>query len=152
MFARLNEAPVPALARESVDLGDRPAGVDSLMRAAQAALPGAFLKGISLPDGGKGAVTALMKYPEDRTPGGRSRVVLDQYSTRVLSVLNTRTAPRGTRLINLKRSAHTGDIFGAVTRALYFVTCLMLAGQVLTGVFIWLKRPAPSASRSRALQ
>ena len=147
LFARLNEAPVPPLARESRDPGDRPASVEALMHAATAALPGAFLKGIGIPDGGKGAVVALMKYPEDRTPGGRSRVVLDQYSTRVLTVINTRTAPRGTRLINVKRSAHTGDIFGNATRALYFVTCLMLAGQVITGVFIWLKRPSIRGGR-----
>jgi uncharacterized iron-regulated membrane protein len=83
-----------------------------------------------------------MKYPEDRTPGGRSRVALDQHSGRVLAVINTRTAPTGSRLVNIKRSAHTGDIFGAATRALYFVTCLMLAGQVLTGFFIWLKKPS----------
>jgi uncharacterized iron-regulated membrane protein len=69
---------------------------------------------------------------------------------RALTVLNTRTAPTGTKLVNIKRSAHTGDIFGAATRALYFITCLMLAGQVVTGVFIWWKRPAQTASRARA--
>ena len=59
----------------------------------------------------------------------------------MLTLLNTRTAPAGTRLVNLKRSAHTGDIFGTPSRILYFVTCLMLAGQVLTGVLIWLRKP-----------
>jgi hypothetical protein len=29
-----------------------------------------------------------------------------------------------------------------VTRTLYFVTRVMLAGQILTGLFIWWKRPA----------
>lgn len=142
MFLRLNETPLPQLARESVDRGPQPMSVDALADAARAALPGAFLKGISIPNGGKGAIVAQMKFPEDRTPAGRSRIALDQYSGRVLTVLNTRTAPRGTRLINLKRSAHTGDIFGALTRGLYFVTCLMLAGQVMTGVLIWWRRPS----------
>jgi uncharacterized iron-regulated membrane protein len=139
MFMRFNEAPVPALARESIDISGTPARVDALVRAAHDALPGAFLKGVGIPGGGKNAIVAMMKYPEDRTPGGRSRVALDQYSGRVLTVVNTRTAPAGTRLVNLKRSAHTGDIFGGVTRALYFITALMLAGQVITGFFIWRK-------------
>ncbi len=141
LFMRLNETTVPPLARESTAVaGATPIGADALASAAHAALPGAFLKGIGIPNGGKGVVVALMKFPEDRTPGGRSRVVLDQYSGQPLTVLNTRTAPTGTRLINLKRSAHTGDIFGAATRVLYFVTCLMLAGQVVTGFLIWWKR------------
>jgi uncharacterized iron-regulated membrane protein len=150
LFRRLDEVPVPAMARESTPAaGVSPMSLGALTIAAQAALPGAFLKGITIPNGGKAIVTALMKYPEDRTPGGRSRVAIDQYSGQVLTVLNTRTAPSGTKLVNLKRSAHTGDIFGGLTRALYFVTCLMLAGQVVTGVFIWWKRPAPVASRAR---
>lgn len=143
LIARLNDAPVPALAREStVVSGGAPMSVDALARAAEATLPGAFLKGITIPSGGKGAILALMKYPEDHTPGGRSRVVLDQYSGKAFTVLNTRTAPLGTKILNLKRSAHTGDIFGRTSRVFYFITCLMLAGQIITGFFIWWKRPA----------
>lgn len=148
LFLRLNDAPVPPLAREStVVAGAAPIGVEALAGAARAALPGAFLKVIGIPNGGTGVIVAAMKYPEDRTPAGRSRVALDQYSGQALTVINTRTAPAGTRLINLKRSAHTGDIFGAATRALYFVTCLMLAGQVVTGFFIWWKRPSKLVTR-----
>ena len=151
MFLRLNDAPVPPLARESTVVpGAHPLTPDALARAAEAALPGAFVKNLGIPNGGKNSIVAFMKFPEDRTPAGRSRVALDQYSGQVLTVINTRTVPAGTRLINLKRSAHTGDIYGAATRALYFVTCLMLAGQVVTGLRIWLKRPErkPSPSRS----
>jgi uncharacterized iron-regulated membrane protein len=141
MFMRLNETAVPQLPRESTDPATQPITVGTLIEAAHTALPGAFVKAIPIPNGGKNVIVALMKFPEDRTPGGRSRVALDQHSGRVLSVISTRTAPTGTRLVNIKRSAHTGDIFGAATRALYFVTCLMLAGQVVTGLFIWLKKP-----------
>ena len=141
LFRRLDAAPVPQLPRESADGGAATVTADAVAGAAQQALPGAFLKGIVIPNGGNGAIVAMMKFPEDRTPGGRSRVAIDQHSGRVLTVISTRSAPAGTRLVNLKRSAHTGDIFGAPTRALYFVTCLLLAGQVVTGVLIWLKRP-----------
>jgi uncharacterized iron-regulated membrane protein len=142
MFMRLNDTPVAALPRESNDTTIQAIKIETLTRAAEAALPGAFLKGLGIPNGGRNVITAMMKYPEDRTPGGRSRVALDQHSARVLAVINTRTAPAGSRLVNLKRSAHTGDIFGTATRALYFVTCLMLAGQVVTGFFIWVKKPS----------
>ena len=78
MFLRLNETPLPQLARESVDRAPQPMSVDALADAARAALPGAFLKGIGIPNGGKGAVVAQIKFPEDRTPAGRSRIALDQ--------------------------------------------------------------------------
>ena len=143
MISRLNATPVPPPPKQStVVAGSTPMSVDRLADAAHAALPGAFLKNLSIPNGGKGVIVAGMKYPEDRTPGGRSRVFLDQYSAAPLVVFNTRTAPLGTRILNLKRSAHTGDIFGAPTRWLYFLTCLMLAGQIVTGFFIWWRRPA----------
>jgi len=153
LIARLNATPLPELPKQSTVVpGAAPMSADALAERAKAALPGAFLKGISVPNGGKSVMVALMKYPEDRTPGGRSRVYLDQYSGDALAVLNTRTAPLGTRILNLKRSAHTGDIFGAATQTLYFVTCLMLAGQIVTGFFIWWKRPANVDEKARARQ
>ena len=85
----------------------------------------------------KAVYRILMKFPEDRTPAGRSRVYVDQFSGAVLLVENTRTAPLGTRILNLKRSAHTGDIFGALTRALYFIVGLGIAVQAITGPLIW---------------
>ena len=68
-------------------------------------------------------------------------------SGRVLLVENTRTAPLGTRILNLKRSAHTGDIFGAPTQALYFLVSLGIAGQAITGTFIWWNGRTPSRRR-----
>jgi uncharacterized iron-regulated membrane protein len=151
MIASLNATPVPELAKESSPSnGAAPMSVDALAQAAHDALPGAFLRGIGIPSGGKGVIVALMKYPEDHTPGGRSRVALDQYSGKALTVLNTRTAPLGTKILNIKRSAHTGDIFGRTSRVFYFLTCLGLAGQIITGFFIWWKRPSNVDAKARA--
>jgi uncharacterized iron-regulated membrane protein len=153
LITRLNATPLPEIPKQSTVVpGAVSMSADALAERAKASLPGAFLKGISIPNGGKTVIVALMKYPEDRTPGGRSRVFLDQYSGDALAVLNTRTAPLGTRILNLKRSAHTGDIFGAATQTLYFVTCLMLAGQIVTGFFIWWKRPANVDEKARTRQ
>ena len=67
----------------------------------------------------------LKKFPEDRTPAGRSRAYVDQFSGKALLVESTRKAPLGTRILNLKRSAH----FGAPTQALYFIVSLGIALQ-----------------------
>ena len=131
---KMPEAPAPQSAPVA---GGRRISIDEAIAAAERALPGAFASSIGLPAGPKGVFRILKKFPEDRTPAGRSRVYVDQFSGKVLLVENTRTAPPGTRILNLKRSAHTGDIFGAPTQALYFLVSLGIALQAITGALIW---------------
>jgi uncharacterized iron-regulated membrane protein len=78
-----------------------------------------------------------MKFPEDRTPAGRSRVVIDPYNGRVLWVQNTRQVPLGTWLWNQNRSLHTGDQFGWPSRLLACLASAMLVVQVYTGFTLW---------------
>jgi uncharacterized iron-regulated membrane protein len=78
-----------------------------------------------------------MRFPEDRTPGGRSRVFVNRYTGDVLAAASTRTAPLGTRIDNLKRSLHTGDVFGKPSEAIWLLASLVMATQVLTGVLMW---------------
>lgn len=113
---------------------------EAAVAIAERTLPGAVVSNVGLPAGPRGIYRLLLKFPEDRTPAGRSRVYVDQHTGGVLAVENTRTAPPGTRLLNLKRSLHTGDIFGAPTQALYFLISLAIPAQVLSGVLIFLQR------------
>jgi uncharacterized iron-regulated membrane protein len=123
--------------RSTLIPGKSPITLGEAVSIAEAALPGAILNNISIPQGGPAIVRAQMKFPEDRTPAGRSRVYIDQYSGKVLLVESTRTSPPGTRIQNLKRSLHTGDILGAPTQAIYFLASLILVSQVVTGVLMW---------------
>ena len=126
--AGLQSIPEPGVGRISPD---------EAVAVSTALLPGAFASNVILPGGPKGIYRVLLKFPEDRTPAGRSRVYLDQYTGTVIGVENTRTAQRGRRLLNLKRSLHTGDVFGAPTQVLYFLVSLGLTLQVASGVLIW---------------
>ncbi len=139
LVRRLNPAAAETPAPQSTPVaGGKRISIDEAIAAAEQALPGAFASSIGVPNGPKAAFRILKKFPEDRTPAGRSRVYVDQFSGKVLLVENTRTAPLGTRILNLKRSAHTGDIFGAPTQALYFIVSLGIALQAITGALIWL--------------
>jgi len=137
LLRTLNAAPEPAPPQSTPRAGAARIPVDEALAAANAALPGAFASNVNVPVDPRAVYRVLMKFPEDRTPAGRSRVYVDQFSGAVLLVENTRTAPLGTRILNLKRSAHTGDIFGALTRALYFIVGLGIAVQAITGPLIW---------------
>lgn len=128
--------------------GAGPISIDAAERLAVEALPGAAITLLSIPNGERRVITAKMKYPEDRTPAGRSQVTIDRYLGQVAAVESTRRAPPGTRIQNLKRSLHTGDVFGAPTQALYFLSALGLVGQVLSGLLIWWNSRSRSAKGS----
>ena len=137
LVKRLNDVPDAPAPVSTPVAGAKRITLDQAVAAANAALPGAFVSNLNVPGNPKAAYRLLAKFPEDRTPAGRSRVHLDQFSGKVLLVENTRTAPLGTRILNLKRSAHTGDLLGAPTQALYFLVSLGIAAQAVTGVAIW---------------
>lgn len=123
--------------------------VDDAVRIAETALPGAYVQTLNVPQRPGDIYRVFAKFPEDRTPAGRSHVYIDQFSGKVLAVDNTRTAPLGTKILNLKRSLHTGDEFGAPSLILYFLASFALAGQVVSGVLLWWKpkRKAPAAAK-----
>jgi uncharacterized iron-regulated membrane protein len=151
LIMKLDSAPPPPAEVFSQPVpGGRRISLDDAVRIANEALPGAMATNVNVPTPGKTPFRLIMKFPEDRTPAGRSRVTIDQYSGRVLQVVSTRAMPVGSKILALKRSIHTGDLFGAPTQALAFVVSLALAGQVVTGFLIWWK-PGKLAFRTRAV-
>lgn len=132
----LDSAPTPAPPTQPAGVAARPASFDAIVAAAAAALPGADVSFVSTGEG-KTPAAVGMKFPEDRTPAGRSRVFIDRNSDTVLAVINTRTAQLGTRIDNLKRSLHTGDVFGPISSAIWLVATLAMVSQILTGLLMW---------------
>lgn len=119
--------------------GEVALGPDAILAAARAALPEAAIDSLSIHPGT--AVDLRMKFPEDRTPVGRSRLWLDPYTGKPLSVWSTRTAPVGFKLSRMWiREIHTGDIFGWPTRLLACVMSLILPILTITGTLIWWNR------------
>ena len=112
---------------------------DQAMNIARETLPGATPFSINVP-GAKGSYQVRSRYPEDRTPGGRSRVIIDQYTGAVLFSEGSRTAPAGTRMVIANRAIHTGDIFGLPSKTVMAIASFALVLQVISGLMIWLKR------------
>ncbi len=123
--------------RSVLTKGRPPISVDQALAIAGGALPGAATTLVSLPRQPTGVIVAYMKYPEDRTPAGRSRVQIDRYSGRVLWVTDTRRVPLATWLWNHNRSMHTGDQFGWPSRLSVCLASALLALQTGTGTILW---------------
>jgi uncharacterized iron-regulated membrane protein len=118
-----------------------PIGPDRAIAIARSALPGAEPISINVPPPA-GVYSIAARFPEDRTPGGRSRIFVDQYSGAVLLAEGSRTAPAGSRLITLNRAIHTGDVFGLPSKIVMSLASLVVLAQLVSGVAMWIKRQA----------
>jgi uncharacterized iron-regulated membrane protein len=112
---------------------------DAAVAAARAAMPGAAPIAVSAPNP-KVAYRVAMRFPEDRTPGGRTRVHVDPYTGAAVLAESSRTTAAGTRIINANRAIHTGDIFGIPSKILMSLASLAAVAQVITGLTMWWKR------------
>jgi uncharacterized iron-regulated membrane protein len=112
---------------------------DDAIAMARVAMPGAAPIAVTAPNP-KSAYRIAMRFPEDLTPGGRTRVYIDPYTGAVLQAESSRTTAAGTRIINTNRAIHTGDFFGMPGKILMSLTSLAAVAQVMTGLTMWWKR------------
>lgn len=132
-------SPQPESRRVSPRQGAVALNPDAIIAVARGALPGAEIAAVAMEPGRP--VDVRMKFPEDRTPIGRSRVLLDPYTGAVLSAVSTRTAPLAFKISRMWiREIHTGDIFGWPTQFLACVMSLILPIMTITGTLIWWNR------------
>jgi uncharacterized iron-regulated membrane protein len=134
----MDSTPPPAVPRQpTAAAGTESVSADSVYRTAMRVLPGARVMFLSLPSMATQPFLAAMRFPEDHTPGGRSRVFVDRFTGAVLLASSTREAQLGTRIGNQLRSIHTGDVFGKPSEAIWLAAAIILVNQALSGVLMW---------------
>jgi len=138
-YRTTNSQPYPFVVRVTPKPGARMVTPDDAVAAARAAMAGAVPIAVSAPNP-KSAYRVAMRFPEDRTPGGRTRVYVDPYTGAVVLAESSRTTAAGTRIINTNRAIHTGDIFGIPSKVLVSLASLAAVAQVVTGLTMWWKR------------
>lgn len=121
--------------------GAKPITAEAAFAAATNAVPGAKVASIQ----GLGSMNAplriTMRYPEDRTPAGRTNVYLSPTTGDVLLAQTSRTAPAPYRIVKLwNRQLHTGDVFGWPSRVITAIASASLPLLAVTGPLIWLGR------------
>jgi uncharacterized iron-regulated membrane protein len=123
---------------------------DQALATAEHAANGAKPSFMQLARGQGDAIRVVLKFPEDRTPAGRTVVLLDPHTGRILSFENTRRASFShnfTRMWN--REIHTGDILGWPTRILACIFSLSLPLMAITGPLIWWNRQRQRRANGR---
>lgn len=114
---------------------------DQLLARAVSAVPGARVTALYLAEDPATPVQIVMKFPEDHTPAGRTRLSLDPASGQVLNVINSRTTPPAVSYVSrINREIHTGDIGGWPGRILACMFSLSLPILAFTGPLLWWQR------------
>ena len=146
-----NSVVLPALPRpQTVPLNAVTLSPDRILSIAESTVPGAKATWILL---ASNPARVAMKYPEDRTPSGRTNVFIDAYSGSVVYRLSSRSGPLGYRLVKLwNREIHTGDIGGLATRVLVCIVGLTLPVMAITGPLIWWNRRRPASGFRNSLR
>lgn len=77
---------------------------------------------------------------------------MDQYSGRVLRIVDSRKAPLGTKIINFTEPIHTGNVLGWPSTVAVFLATAALAAQAVTGFLIWWRprRRTPAEEKEEA--
>lgn len=126
--------------------------IEAMMQTAREALPGAEIPRLLLPEKSGDPVFFYMRFPEDKTPAGRSFVTLNAKTGAVLSVGSSRTAPvLQSALVQYTREIHTGTLFGMATRILAALLGFSLSILALTGPLIWINKQRAKLHGRRAL-
>ncbi len=146
-------APHPVV-RRPIELGSgHGTSIEGMLRSAREALPGAATPRLLLSERPGEPVFIYQRFPEDKTPAGRSFTTIDPQTGAVLNVGSSRTAPLlETALVEWTREIHTGTILGLPTRLLAVFCSLLLAVLTLTGPLVWLGRLRAKAKGRRLLR
>jgi uncharacterized iron-regulated membrane protein len=137
--ARPSSAAVPA--------GTHPISLDRVRQIAEQEMKGARPTIILIPTQPKDVFRVWMKYPRDDSPAGRSWIVLDQFSGRIIST--SRTAPLGLLYVQgWNRGIHTGDILGWPSKIVAFLASLSVAFLSISGPLIWILKKTRKSPRS----
>jgi len=126
--------------------------IEQMLATAREALPGSTIPRLLLSEKSGDPVFIYQRFPEDKTPAGRSFTTLDAKTGAVLSVGSTRTAPvLQTALVQWTREIHTGTILGLPTQIGAAFFALLLSVLAITGPVIWINKQRAMADGRRAL-
>jgi uncharacterized iron-regulated membrane protein len=127
--------------------------IEAMLATAHEALPGAVIPRLLLPEKAGDPVFLYQRFPEDKTPAGRSFTTLDPKTGAVLSVGSSRTASfLQSALVQYTREIHTGTLFGFPTQILAALFALGLTVLAITGPLLWLIKLRAAARGRRALR
>lgn len=119
---------------------DEPIRWEAALAAAQAALPEAEPRRITLPGDKNAALTIRMRGPGDWNAAGRSVVVVDPYAAVVLSVRDAQAQGGGAQLSDKIYPVHAASVGGLPWQLVIGVVGVLPTFFLVTGFLFWRTR------------
>ena len=127
--------------------------IEAMLQTARETLPGASIPRLLLPEKKGDPVFIYQRFPEDKTPAGRSFTTIDPKTGAVLSSGSSRAAPLlQTALVQYTREIHTGTLFGLPTKIIAACFALMLSILAITGPLMRLNKLRAASHGRRTLR
>ncbi|MDR1493114.1 MAG: PepSY domain-containing protein [Planctomycetaceae bacterium] len=95
---------------------------------------------LSFPQSPKGSVTFQHIGAGFCNIAATDKIQFDQYTGELLQCDLFDQLPFNEKIASLIFPLHNGEIFGTVSKAIYFVTCLIATSLPITGVILWAKK------------
>ena len=92
---------------------------------------------ITLPKNPKGVLTIQKTREGFFASAAIDRVILDQYNGGILKLDRFQDKTWGQKIVSLIKPIHTGELFGTLSKIVYFLACLLATSLPVTGIIIW---------------
>jgi len=117
--------------------GKPPLGLTEILKTADVALPNAETTFINLPRKPEDAFIIYKKHPQELNEYGDSSVYLDQYSGKILKLIDGQNLPLAERVLSSFTPLHYGTFWGLPSRILYVLVGLAPLILFVTGFVMW---------------
>jgi uncharacterized iron-regulated membrane protein len=145
----LNLLNKPSAARAMAGHGT---SIEGILATAKETLPGTTVPRLLLAEKAGDPIFVYQRFPEDKTPAGRSFTTLDAKTGAVLSFGSSRDMPVAQiALVQWTREVHTGTLLGKPTQVLASFFSLMLTVLAVTGPAMWWNKRRAAARGRQAL-
>ncbi|MDV2992967.1 MAG: hypothetical protein N4J56_002621 [Chroococcidiopsis sp. SAG 2025] len=112
-------------------------GITEILKIADAALPNAETTYINFPTAPEEAFAIYKKRPQESNEYGDSSVYLDQYSGKILKLIDGRNLPLAEKVLGSFTPLHYGTFWGLPSRILYVFVGLAPLILFVTGFVMW---------------
>jgi uncharacterized iron-regulated membrane protein len=126
----------PEVASQPIS-GKSPMALSQILEKSAAAMPNAKTTSIRVANTPEAAITVAKKQADDSSTYGLSEVSLDQYTGKVLQIVDSRALPLGERILNAFEPLHYGTFWGIYSRILYIIVGLAPTILFVTGLVMW---------------
>jgi uncharacterized iron-regulated membrane protein len=133
----LTFTPKPPEPVSQIVAGKPPIGITEILKTADAALPNAQTTYINFPTTPEAAFSIYKKRPQETNEYGDSSVYLDQYSGKILRLIDGQNLPLAEKVLGSFTPLHYGTFWGLPSRIFYVFVGLAPLILFVTGFVMW---------------